>query len=462
MDFDAKGDGIFDDSEAIKEAIKYCLKKNGGTIFFPAGNYLTGPIQLIDNLTLYIDSGAVISFIDDFNKYPPVFTRWEGVECYALSPLIFGNKLENINIIGSGTLNGNGQKWWKVYKNIKKQGRKKPETKIEKKLAELNPGFENAGSGGGGREMQFLRPPLIQFFKCNKVKIDGITCKNSPFWNTHIVYCNDVNISNAYFVNPSDAPNTDGLDIDSSYNVHILNCTFDVGDDCLCLKSGTDSDGRRIGKPTENITITNCTMLHGHGGVVMGSDIAGGIKNVTISNSIFIGTDRGIRIKSRRGRGGFVEDIHANNLIIKEALSPIVFNLLYKCGAEKKDDYLFYLDNKIPVTEETPIIKNISLSNITAREVYSTAVFLHGLPESTIKNLRLDNIEIGFSKDPSKIGGEAAMAKGIDFSLNEKKGFWANYIEDVRLTNIKISGLETKEIDINNSNNITIDGVKKY
>ena len=256
MDFDAKADGKHDNSDAIKKAINFCSRKNGGTIFFPAGNYLTGPIQLISNLTLYIDSGAIINFIDDFNKYPPVYTRWEGVECYALSPLVFGTELENVSIIGNGTLNGNGQKWWHEFKKNKREEKTKPETIIEKKLAKLNPGYENAGSGGGGRETQFLRPPLIQFFKCNKVKLDGITCTNSPFWNTHIVYCNDVNISNTYFINPSDAPNTDGLDIDSSCNVHILNCTFDVGDDCLCLKSGTDDDGRRVGKSTENITIT--------------------------------------------------------------------------------------------------------------------------------------------------------------------------------------------------------------
>lgn len=459
MDFDAKADGKHDDSSAIKMAINLCSKKNGGTIFFPAGYYLTGPIKLNNNITLYFDAGAVINFIDDFSKYAPVFTRWEGVECYALSPLIFGNDLKNINIIGYGILNGNGKKWWDEIINRRKEQRNNPETSIEKKLAKLNPGYETAGSGGGGREMQFLRPPLIQLFKCNNIKLDGITCKNSPFWNTHLVYCNNVNISNMNFINPSDAPNTDGLDIDSCTNIHISNCNFDVGDDCLCLKSGTDNDGRRVGRATENVTITNCTMLHGHGGIAIGSDIAGGIKNVVISNSIFIGTERGIRIKSRRGRGGVVEDIHANNIIMKRVLCPIVMNLLYKCGANENDGHLFSL-NKQKITDETPIIRNISISNITAREVYTAACFLHGLPESRIKNIRFDNIEIEFTNDSSKKGGEAAMAYGI--KLQTKSGFWAKYIENARFSNVRIRGINKKQMEIYDSIDYIIDDLKKY
>ncbi len=458
LNFGAKANGKSDDSQAITDAINYLSKKNGGTLFFPAGDYLTGPIILINNITLYIDSGAIINFIDDFNNYPPVPTRWEGVECYGHSPLLYGNNLENVSIIGRGILNGNGKKWWDERHKIIESGRSKPETKIEKKLALLNPGYESSGSGGGGREVQFLRPPIIQLLKCNNIRIDGITCKNSPFWNTHLVYCNNVNISNSNFLNPSNAPNTDGMDIDSCTNVHISNCTYDVGDDCLCIKSGIDKDGRRVGKSTENVTITNCTMLHGHSGVAIGSEIAGDVRNIAISNCIFIGTDRGIRIKSRRGRGGIVEDIHANNIIMKEVICPIVINLFYKCGSSEKDKHLFSLD-ELSITEETPTVRNISLSNITAREVYSAAGILLGLPENKIRNIRLDNIEIEMTKDQSKIGGEAAMIRGL--VLPQMAGVWAKFIQNARFTNVNIIGANGEQIAINNSKDINIDGNKK-
>ena len=442
-DFGAKGGGIADDSIAIKKAIDFCKNNNGGTLYFPSGIYHTKPIELINNLTLYLDAGTALTFSNDFNDYSPVFTRWEGVECYALHPCLYGKDLKNVNITGQGIINGQGETWWNELRTRRKENRLKPESDIEKKIALLNPGFEESGSGGGGREMQFLRPPLIQLFNCKNITLDGFTAKNSPFWNVHLVYCDDVTINNVNFINPEDAPNTDGLDIDSSSNIRISNCLFDVGDDCLCLKSGTDEDGRRVGKPTENVTITNCTMLNGHGGIVLGSDIAGGIRNVVASNCIFIGTDRGIRIKTRRGRGGFVEDAHFNNIIMKDLISPIVINMFYGCGAQDEYKELFSKE-KLSITDATPEIKNISIANITAREVKGAAGFFYGLPEMPIKNLHLDNVTIEMDKEHSDNGAVAAMAKNISFK--NKTGIVCAYLENPVFNNVKVSNQKGEEI----------------
>jgi len=453
--FGAKGDGKVKDTAAIQQAITFCEKHGGGTVVFPSGIYFTGSIRLCSNLTLYIDSGATLLFSSDFGDYPPVRTRWEGVECYGFSPLVYGSELENVSIIGRGTLDGQGEAWWNELRKRRQDGRTWPESEFEKQLARLNIEYESAGSGGGGREMQFLRPPLVQLINCRNVLLEGLTHQNSPFWNTHLVYCDDVVIQNVSFKNPADASNTDGLDIDSCRNVRISNCFFDVGDDCLCLKSGMDEDGRRVGKPTENVTISNCIMLHGHGGVVIGSEIAGSIRNVTISNCQFFGTDRGIRIKARRGRGGTVEDIRVNNIIMQRVLSPIVMNLFYRCGASPDDVFLFGTDPQ-PVTEKTPILRNISLSNITARNVRAAAGFLHGLPEMPIQNVRFHDIVIETTCDPQEQGGEPAMVFGLEPMVG--KGILGKYLKGVQFHHVRVETRQGEGLHLEESQEIEIHG----
>lgn len=452
LDFGAIGDGKVKNTEAIRKAIDECARHGGGSVYFPAGIYLTGPIHLQNHVTLYIEAGATILFSRDFHDYPPVPTRWEGVECYGFSPLVYGKDLENVSIMGRGTLDGQGEVWWNELRQRRQQGAITPQTKMEQELARLNPGYETAGSGGGGREMQFLRPPLVQLMNCTNVRLDGLTHKNSPFWNTHLVYCQDVVIQNVRFQNPADGPNTDGLDIDSCRNVMVSNCTFDVGDDCICLKSGIDEDGRRVGKPTENVTITNCTMLHGHGGVVIGSEIAGCIRNVTISNCIFLGTDRGIRMKSRRGRGGTVEDICVNNIMMKDVLCPFVMNLFYRCGA-KPDDSVFSLEEQ-PVNEATSIFRNIFLSNIVARDVRAAASFFHGLPEMPIENVTLHDITIEMSQSPDEPGGKPAMVFGLETMAG--RGIVGKYLKRFSFNHVTLKTRQTEGVLIEESQEIDI------
>lgn len=453
--FGAIGDGSVKDTDALQTAIDTCAEHGGGTVYVPAGTYLTGSLRLRSRLTLYLEAGATLLFSRDFEDYPPVPTRWEGVECYGFSPLIYGRDLHDVTLAGRGTLDGQGRIWWHIFAQRRQQGRISPETAFERRLAELNPGYETAGSGGGGREMQFLRPPLVQLINCANVRLEGLTHQNSPFWNTHLVYCDNVSIHNVTFKNPADTPNTDGLDVDSCCNVRISDCTFDVGDDCLVLKSGIDEDGRRVGKPTENVTISNCTMLHGHGGVVIGSEIAGSVRNVTISNCIFLGTDRGIRLKARRGRGGIVENIQVNNIVMKEVLCPIVMNLFYRCGASPED--MAFSHAPQPVTEKMPVFRSITLTNIMAKDVRAAAGFFYGLPEMPIQDLNLHDLRIEMTQNPEESGGEPAMVYGLPPMIG--RGIWGKYLHGCHFSHLNLTIQQGEGIMLEESQDIEIHAV---
>ncbi len=301
-DLGAAGDGTTKDTEAFKKAIDKCKEQGGGTIYVPAGEYLTGPIQLASNMTLYIESGAVLKFSNQLDDFPTVYTRWEGEEMEVYSPLIYAENSENIAVVGFGTIDGQGEIWWKLH---------------------------------GNKELRYPRPRSICFYKCKNVTIEGIKIVNSPSWTVNPIECENVTIHNVKIQNPYDSPNTDGINPESCKGVRISNCYIDVGDDCVTLKSGTEDCKVRI--PCENITITNCIMAHGHGGVVIGSEMSGGVRNVVISNCIFEGTDRGIRIKTRRGRGGVVEDIRVSNIVMKNVMCPFAFYMYYHCGKGGKE-----------------------------------------------------------------------------------------------------------------------------
>ena len=436
-DYGAAGDGRGDDSGAITAALAACARRGGGTVYFPPGDYQTKAIRLVSNLTLHLDAGAALRFSDSFSDYPPVPTRWEGVECYGFSPLIYGYELENVSIQGRGILDGRGGAWWREIGARRAEGRTTPETAQEKHLARLNPGYQRADSGGGGREMQFLRPPLVQLFRCRNVLIRDIICLDSPFWNTHLVYCDNGVLDGVTFRNPAEAPNTDGLAIDSCRSIRVSNCLFDVGDDCISLKAGAGKQGRQIAQTCENIIISNCTMLHGHGGVVLGSETAGGIRKVLIADCVFSGTDRGIRLKSRRGRGGLIEDIQAGNLIMTDVLCPLVINSYYRCGS-RPDETRLFTEAKQPVSAATPRIRGISLSNIIARNVRAAAGFVCGLPESPVEDLNLSNLTIELDPAAPETLRDAAMTRGID--PGSGRGLFGRHIRRGRISGLRVSG----------------------
>lgn len=411
--FGAEPGGGADCSEAIAAASEAARRSSGGVILVPAGTWLTGPVELGDDMTLLLEKGAMLRFTDDPERYPPVETRWEGLTCHAMHPLVFARGARNVRICGDGVLDGNGGSWWAAHRRKKAVRQTGPETAIERRLAALNGALSDQPSGGGGRETQFLRPPLVQFLSCDGVAVSGVTLANSPFWTLHPVFSTRILVENVKIRNPGDAPNTDGIDVDSCSDVRIVNTIVDVGDDCIALKSGSGPRGVAENRPTRNVSISGCTFLSGHGGVVLGSETAGGIENVDVANCRFIGTDRGIRMKSRRGRGGVVQNVSCRNLVMERVLAPLTVNLYYNCGAKAEDAPALFSEEAAPMTALTPKFRNITLSNLVATDCRSSAGFVVGLPESPIENMRLENCRISIAAGDLAPVRHAEMYEGI-------------------------------------------------
>jgi len=409
-DYGASGSGQAKDTEAIRKAIDAAASAGGGTIYFPAGQYLTGAIHLKSNITLHLDAGAVLRFSEDFDDFlPMVKSRWEGTECTNFSPCIYAYRAENIAIVGRGLIDGQGKVWWDYMRKARAQAAEKTKaepSKWAKLFAEKNP--DSPTKGRWEQMGNFLRPPMIQPFECRNVRIEGVSLRNPPFWTINPVYCDNLTVTGISIQNPDDSPNTDGINPDSCRNVHISDCHISVGDDCITIKSGRDADGRRVGRPCENITVTNCTMLDGHGGVVIGSEMSGGVRKVAITNCIFDGTERGIRIKTTRGRGGVVEDIRVSNVVMSNVTrTPFDLNMFY----EKSPDE--------PVSERTPALRNMHFSDITVKGA-PVAGFILGLREMPVENVTFSNVSIDAEK-----GLSCKDARNIafrDVQINTRKG----------------------------------------
>ncbi|MDD4968844.1 MAG: glycoside hydrolase family 28 protein [Paludibacter sp.] len=376
-------------TELINKTIDKLNANGGGTLFFPSGTYLTGAIKMKSNITLELEAGATLLFSDDFDDYLPfVEMRHEGILMKSFCPLIYAVDCENITIKGEGKLDGQGKKWWDEFYRVivdvdangindlnKYQPMWDKANDTKALYAETNEDYVTS------MKRRFFRPPFIQPVRCKNVRIQGITIVNSPFWTVNPEFCENVLVDGITIANPL-SPNTDGINPESCKYVHISNCHISVGDDCITLKSGRDLQARKLNNPDENITITNCTMLAGHGGVVIGSEMSGGVRKVVISNCVFDGTDRGIRIKSTRGRGGVVEDIQISNIVMKDIKEEaIILDMLYtKIKSEPKSD-------------RTPIFRNINISNMTGNNVL-IPIKIRGLEESPITDITLTNINI--------------------------------------------------------------------
>ncbi len=421
LKYGAKNDSTKLATESIKKAIDAASKAGGGTVFFPAGKYLTGPIHLKSNITILIDAGAELHFSDNFDHYlPMVKSRYEGVDVTSFSPLFYAYKAENIAIKGRGLIDGHGKKWWDFVEGYKEgQARSKWQITFDGLNKDILLPDEPKQMKRG-----FLRPPFIQPMYCKNVQIEGITIRNSPFWTVNPEFCENVTV-HAVTINNPHSPNTDGINPESCNNVHISNCHISVGDDCITIKSGKDKPGRTMNVPAENYTITNCTMLSGHGGVVIGSEMSGGVKKISISNCIFDGTDRGIRIKTARGRGGVVEDIRVDNIIMKNIRDQaIVLDMQYA------------QTNAEPVSERTPAFRNIHFSNITAQT--NQAGYLNGLEELPIENITFNDINM-----EAKTGFTIKSAKRIEFHNVEVNTELGPVIKAENVSNIIVNGVKS-------------------
>lgn len=404
-DFGASGDGLTLDTRAIQDAVEFCGAAGGGTVIFPAGVYASGALFLRDRVTLHLEAGAVLLGSEDPADYPVIRSRWEGIEQETHAPLIGGRRLEGIAVVGRGVVDGRGAGWWRNFRD-----------------------------GALSMALHYPRPRLISFTECQNVLIEGLTLTRSPSWTINPVRCDNVTVDKVTILNPPDSPNTDGINPDSCRNVHIANCHIDVGDDCIAIKSGAEAGDIEARAPCENVTITNCTMVHGHGGVVIGSEMSGGIHNIVIANCVFEGTDRGIRFKSRRGRGGVVEDIRVTNVIMAGVLCPFTVNLYYACGAW--GDKVVADKQPHAVTAETPRFRRIHLSHITARDAKLAAGFVYGLPEMPVEDVTLDDVMISMAQDAEP--GYPEMAD--DMVLMQRAGLFVRNVRGLRLRDVEIAG----------------------
>ena len=356
----------------INQAINVCSQNGGGDIVIPKGRWKSGAIHLKSDIHIHLEDGAEIEFSDKFEDYlPVVFTRWEGMECYNYSPLIYANGCENISVTGNGKLIGNSQNWWH-WKKLQQ------EAALELCYAELH--CIPPEKCIYGTEKTALRPSFIQPINCKNVLLEGFEITDGPQWTIHPVYCEDVTIRNVTV--STHGPNTDGLNPDSCKNVLIENCTFDTGDDCIAINSGMNEDGWRVRRPCENIEIKNCTMNGGHGGIVIGSAMSGGVKNVYAHNCKINGTMQGIRLKSMRGRGGCVDNVRFDNIEINNTTDQAIqINMFYEFSTVK------------PKSNTPSDFRNIEIRNINGKN-NKTGIQIKGLPEHKLRNITLENINL--------------------------------------------------------------------
>lgn len=396
-DYGAKADGSTDNTRAFADAITACSEDGGGRVLVPAGKYLTGPIHLKSNVNFHMEEGTEILFSTDHSAYlPVVHTSFEGMELMNYSPLIYAYQQKNIAVTGKGTFNGQAGKdnWW-PWKGQEAYGYRAGE--VQQQDAHNLPRLSDMVEKGTpveerifGEGHQF-RPTFFQPFECENVLIKDVKFINAPFWVMHPVKSNNVTIDGVTV--ESHGPNNDGCNPEYSKNVHIKNCLFDTGDDCIAIKSGRDNDGRRVGIMSENIVVEDCIMKDGHGGVVMGSEISGGVRNVFVRNCKMSSPnlDRAIRIKTNTRRGGLIENIFVKNIEVgqvKEAVLKI------------NTRYAIY-DNQ--EGEHMPVIRNIYLEDVSVENGGEYGLLIIGREESPVKNVNLKNVHIKNAETPLRV-----------------------------------------------------------
>ncbi|MFZ4581234.1 MAG: glycoside hydrolase family 28 protein [Paludibacter sp.] len=426
------GDGITLNTKAFESAIEKLSSKGGGKLLVPAGVWFTGPIVLKSNINLHLEKGALILFSPDFNLYPLVNTSFEGLDTKRCQSPISGRNLVNVAITGQGSINGSGEAWrplkrdkvtdrqWK--KVIKSGGILKtpdywfPSASSLKgeSISDMNVPRANLSDAEWLQIKDFLRPVMIGLVECKNVLLQGVLFENSPSWNIHPLMCENLIVDNVFVRNPGYAQNGDGIDVESCKNAIIVNSSFDVGDDAICIKSGKDLQGRLRARPTENLIVDNCKVFQGHGGFVVGSEMSGGVRNVSVRNCQFLGTDVGLRFKSNRGRGGVVENIYISDIYMFNIVTDsFLFDLYYggKSASEAADDGDENpVENSVPtVSDETPVFKNIFVKNIVSRNA-NRAMYFNGLPEMNIANINVENAIIS-----AKSGVVLSESNGIKF-----------------------------------------------
>jgi polygalacturonase len=416
-DYNAAGDGKTDDTSAINAAMYTAVE--GAVVYIPAGEYIVDQIFLKSGIDLYLEAGAVVkqnteraklavlkgyqqNYTDESPAKAQINASWEGhpQDCYC--SLVYGKGVENVHIYGAGVLDGNGDTggFW------------------------VNPKIKNKA----------YRPKNILLVDCKNITVSGITSRNSASWNIHPFYCEEIKFLCIFIESAADSPNTDGINPESCENVDIIGCHFDVGDDCIAIKSGKHYMSVEHLRPTKNITVRNCTMVNGHGGVVAGSEMSCGIYNVVVTQCSFVGTDRGLRIKTRRGRGkhAIVDGITFSNVIMQGVRHCFVINMYYFCDPDGKSEYV---QDKNPreKDEYTPTVKNITVANVRATGITGSAVFIYGLPESKVTGVNVVDNSFLFAPDDRRVLECPAMMDG--FEVTENISHYCQNIEGIVFKN---------------------------
>lgn len=399
--YGAVGDGVTLSTAALQKAVDACGADGGGKVIVPAGRYLTGPIFLKSRVQVELESGAVLLGSTNFNDYPAIDGRWEGIERKVYASLFSGRGLQDVSITGRGVIEGQGAVWWAANRKT---------MDLRKKLSIKGRDPENPPEA----PLRWPRPRMINLYNCTNVLIRDITIRNSPSWNVHPVYCESVTLDNVTIFAPAHgAPNTDGVDPDSCRNVRISNCHIDVGDDCIAIKSGYDQDGRRVGIPCENILVSNCTFAHGHGGVAIGSEMSGSVRNISVVNCVFDGTQRGLRVKTAMGRGGVIEYFRASNLVMRN-IADAAFSITAAYGDGQAGA------NAASAAEGIPHLRHFYWGNVSVVNARKVAD-LSGLAVSPLEDFRLSNVQA----TGAKAGIHCENAKDVvleDISLQPRSG----------------------------------------
>ena len=405
---------------AFERAISELASQGGGRLVVPRGLWLTGPIVLRSNIELHLQHGAVIQFAADESLYPLVSTSFEGLDTRRCQSPISAVGQTNIAITGYGAIDGNGQ-YWRPVKKSKVTDSHWKALLAQPGSQELRKGYwvpsEGYAKGEAKADMnvpkaeteeewqqmkRFLRPVMVSLVGCKNVLLQGVIFQNSPAWNLHPLMCENIIIDNVLVRNPAFAQNGDALDLESCRNALIVNSRFDAGDDGICIKSGKDADGRRRGRPCENVVVSGCTVFAGHGGFVVGSEMSGGVNNILVKDCQFLGTDVGLRFKSTRGRGGVVENIFIDGITMTDISTyALTFNMYY--GGKSVAEVLAEGGQAPtvvaePVTEKTPIFRNIDIRNVVCHHA-GFAMEFNGLPEMPIDGIHLKDIYISAQHD---------------------------------------------------------------
>ncbi len=423
--FGAAGDGTRDDTAAIQAAIACCPA--GGRVLIPAGTYHVGPLFLKSRLTIEWREGAVFHLATDRARFPilPGMTEstdetddlnlgsWEGNPLDMFAAALTGVDVEDVNLVGPGVIDGQAQaaNWW-------------PNRRVK---------------------IGAWRPRLLFLNRCRRVTVQGLRFQNSPAWNLHPYFSDDLRFLDIRVTAPSDSPNTDGFDPESCRNVRLFGAHFSLGDDCIAIKAGKIYMGARYRRPCQNVTIAHCLMENGHGGVTIGSEMAGGVTGVRVSRCLMRDTDRGLRVKTRRGRGrhGVIDDIVFDGVTMERVGAPFVVNCLYFCDPDGHTAWVQSRE-KVPVDETTPRVGRILFRDVRAEDCGACAGYFLGLPEQPIESVTLERSSFTFAPNAKPFA--PAMAEGVEPCA--RRGIIAKYVDSLTLRDVTIEGQAGDALDL--------------